>query len=383
MSALGIIGANLISEGINLSSDYLRSRIGVGQSKELYDYQTDYSKLMDRMANAGINPAAAAQGLSGASPSMVSPSVPGSGALPPAGHTLMEAQRNPSIIAKNEADASKSTSEAQEATTRSWLNVQNLFWNPKRWRAEIDLAGSSIKVNESNAGYLDELKNSVVQKRPYEIANLQAGLQVAYAQVSELLSRSGLNKSMSKFYKWQSFRPYWESIGLQHGWDITQPFWRNITNLAYTNPHKCLKVIEMSSKYLSTLDGFAQQRFGKNYKRNVRNALLLYYANQRLGEHNSKKAMRVFYKTGALKNIISSIFGFSNIFTSLSGRSSGVSYGNNSTFSNGPFGSGPVGGSGSDVQRFLFYNDIGGDPYVWPNSALQNLGKDYPYYGTY
>lgn len=302
--------SNVIGEGIKLGGDYLRGRLAVRNSKELYDYQTDYSKLFQKMVAAGINPAAAAQGLSGVSPSMVSMSAVGQTDLPAFQQTALETERNPSIIARNEAEAARSSNEAQESTTRSWLNIQNLFWNPKRWQSEIDLAKSHIKVNESNSIYLNELSESLIQKRPYEIAQLQSGLQVAYAQVTELLSRSKLNNSMSKYYKWQSFRPYWESIGLQHGWDITQPFWRNLTNLAFTNPKKALNVIQMSSKYLSTLDSYAQQRFGKNYKRNARNALLLHYANNRLGEHNSKKAMRIFYKTGALKNFISSFIPF-------------------------------------------------------------------------
>lgn len=318
-SAIAATAAHFASKAIEAPFNWFSQRRQVNQAKELWDYQTDYKRIYEKMREAGVNPGAALQGISGAAPSA-------SMALPSSvqtdfgnvGQILNEDLTRPSVIASNQASAAASEAAAEESESRKLLNYQQMTWNPRRWSADIRKIQSEIGVNQANARYLGELATTVEQKRPWEIKTLKYGLTLARAQVSELMSRSRFNRAAALnqanqadywSYKAESesydvFQHKWNAALIQGDWNPSQPLWQNLGRVAFTNPARAEQFIDNGIDFLDRLDNKAKESFGKHYKRNAAIILGTRYLNDRIGEHRTKKMKRGLMTLDFVKGLL-------------------------------------------------------------------------------
>lgn len=254
----------------------LSAHLALNRSKKLYDYQTDYKKLMDKMLEAGITPSAAAQGLSGATPSMQSVSAQAPPKLDNLGTAASEASAVPSQIQSNVAIADYNKSLRDKT-------LQEIEWRPRIWRADIRKSFSEFMSNVAQSkyfnslrGYYDEMKETVVQRRPWEIKGLKRGLVLANAQIDELRSRKRLNDSQTEYnytnafnQGQQGFEMMWRNNLLAHGWNPNGAPWQNLTRVAFTNPKMAQEFLANGIQFLDILDNKAKEGLGEHYKRNI------------------------------------------------------------------------------------------------------------------
>lgn len=297
--------SSLIGSVVTGVGNLISQRHAANLSKELYDYQTDYGKLMARMTQAGINPGAAAQGLSGSTPSMPSQSGMPFPDLSGLGQLSLNAAANPSVIAKNEADALVNKARVAEIG-------QMVDWNPRRWQAEIDLAKKQADLFGSNASYYDELTDSVRQKRPWEIGQLQRGLQVMAAQISSYLASASMMEKQGEYYgelasgqKKINFINKIKASFWRDGINPDEPPLRSLFRLSIKNPKAAEGIINKELQFLGILDGKISESLGKNWKKYAIGAVAMHYLNNRMGEHASKKAARNADRMRTLMGLIS------------------------------------------------------------------------------
>ena len=285
-------GGNLIGAGLSQLGNYINSRRSVNQAKELYDYQTDYKKLMDKMIAAGINPGAAAQGLSGATPSMAVPSTPSSPDTSSLGLQAAQIGAIPSEVQGRLAEAEYKKSQAEET-------YQRMNFNPGLWSSQIVETWSRWKNNieqskyySSLRGYYDELKTNLVRFRPWELAKLQKSLAVMDSEISKNYSIGRQADSHSFFIEQQSFEQMWRNQLLSAGVNPSMPIWENIKRICLLNPDKGRVFLENATDLVRMLDDKAKENLGENYKRNALIVGGLHYLNNRLGQHNTAKTAR-------------------------------------------------------------------------------------------
>lgn len=297
--------SSLIGSVVTGIGNLISQRHAANLSKELYDYQTDYGKLMSRMTAAGINPGAAAQGLSGSTPSMPSQSGMAFPDLSGLGQLSLNASANPSVIAKNEADALMSKARVAEIG-------QMIDWNPRRWQAEIDNAKKQADMFGSNAAYYDELTTSVRQKRPWEISQLQLGLQVMSAQISNFIASAEMMEKQGEYYgelaigqKKINFINKIKASFWRDGINPDEPPLRSLFRLTMKNPKAAESIIGKELQFLGILDGKISESLGKNWKKYAVGGVAMHYINNRIGEHKSKKAARNLDRMRTMMGLIS------------------------------------------------------------------------------
>lgn len=335
-SAIAATAAQVGSKVLETPLNWLNQRRQVNQAKELWDYQTDYKHIYDKMREAGVNPGAALQGISGAAPS-ASMTLPSSVQTDfgNVGSVLNEDLTRPSVIASNQASAAASEAAAEESESRKLLNYQQMSWNPRRWSADIRKIQSEIGVNKANARYLGELATTVEQKRPWEIKTMKYGLTLARAQVSELMSRSRYNRAAALnqqnqadywSYKADSesfdvFQHKWNASLVQGDWNPSQPLWQNLGRVAFTNPQRAVEFIDNGIDFLDRLDNKAKEKFGKHYKRNAAILIGTKYLNDRIGEHKTKRGRRINTNINSVMRLVPVVgsFGGSSVPSVFSG----------------------------------------------------------------
>lgn len=294
-----IVGS-LVGSGLSYLGNLFSQRQSVNASKELYDYQTDYGKLFGKMVQAGINPSAAAAGLSGSTPSMQSVSSHPAPDLSSLGTQMVELQRNPSIIAKNESDVL--LNKARTAELR-----QLMTFNPLRWNAEVRKALSEVEVNTSNSWYLNELARSVKAKRPWEIWNLQRGYELLGAQITNQLSQASLFFSQKGYFDQRTKNEkvltfinrcqasFWR-VGLN---PFENPF-RSLIRLSALNPKAAEGVVGNSLKFLGFMDDRISEVAGKNWKKFAAAGLLYNYHLNASGKRAFRRSNNLRALTGAV-----------------------------------------------------------------------------------
>lgn len=321
----GLIGAGGNAAGALLGQvgQYFLNRQEFNLQKQLFDYQNDYnnpSKQVERLLAAGATPSAAVQGVVGSSPNQSIPSVVSShSGLPiPLGSAFHEGKL-------------KASEFLQKNTEREAI-IQQMDFNPRIWKSQIDEALSRIAFNvkhgnmmASQMHYYDEFAETLMDKRPWEVASLQEGLKHLSAQISELYSRSFKNReeAATEPYKrgyysavanesWQrGLNLSYEGFALMFdnqlrsiGFNPNKPFWDNILRLSFTRPNVGIEYLDNFGEMLSVLDGRLKVQLGDNYKRNIAIGYGLYRAKEYLDRKKDQRINRLDHVTNIISKFI-------------------------------------------------------------------------------
>lgn len=286
------VGGNLLGAGVTQAGNMLNTAYSAKKAKELYDYQTDYSKLMQRMVAAGISPAAAAQGLSGATPSMVTPSVPSAPDLSGLGSAGVTASAIPSQINSNIQEAEYKRQSAEELR-------QKMEWNPKLWSQQVRESESRWQNNVAQSKYYDSLKKyydeyatNLVAFRPWELEKLKKSLLVMDSEISKNYSFGRQADSHAFLMNHQVFEQMWRNQLLSAGVNPSQSIWENIKRISIMDPAKGKVFLDNAIELVNMLDEKASENLGEHYKRNALILGGLHYANNRIGQHRLLKSQR-------------------------------------------------------------------------------------------
>lgn len=320
---LSSIAATAISEGAKFLFGQMNDELSLNRQKRLYDYQNDPSLVTQRMQAAGISPAAAAQGISGAA----------GGSMP-----TVNSSYTPSDIASNIRERENVQSQINQREIENQFQRMKMFWEPKKYQADITKAFADANLQGGLLSYYKELEKDVREKRPWQISTMYHGLQKMSAEIDELVARQKLYQHQGRYFDAaatnqysQSFESNWKTENYmqdyiakswandlrQSGFDPNASFWENMKREAAIHPENLQSFLNSAVTSLGKLDNQLKTSLGENYKRNAAIGIGLHYLNNRLGQHLNNKAYRTNLKTGALKNLISIIVPF------LGGTSSG------------------------------------------------------------
>lgn len=313
---LSSIAATAISEGAKFLFGQMNDELSLNRQKRLYDYQNDPSLVTQRMQAAGISPAAAAQGISGAA----------GGSMP-----TVNSSYTPSDIASNVRERENVESQINQREIENQFQRMKMVWEPKKYQADITKAFADANLQGGLLSYYKELEKDVREKRPWQISTMYQGLQKMSAEIDELVARQKLYQHQGRYFEaaaenqWsQSFESNWRTENYmqdyayktwsndlrQSGFDPNASFWQNMQRELVTKPENVQKFLNASVASLGKLDNQLKTSLGEHYKRNAALVLGIRYLNDRLGQHNTNKAYRINLKFGALKNLISTVVPF-------------------------------------------------------------------------
>lgn len=274
---------NLVGSGLSFLAQRSLNRQSLGLSKELYDYQTDYSNIMQKMIKAGISPAAAAQGVSGSPGSSVSMSGGSAPDLSQLGSNAMRDSLVPSEQQKNESDAEKASADAEKIRVEtSWLppQYQAMF---DEISSRIRKNNSEIRLNHSLASMYDESVADLRLLRPWKLAQAKQTFLNLGQEYNEIQSRINVNRALSGLYKTQSgyygnlskqvvkenYRLDFENGARRCGFDPNKGVWDNLGRMSITNPRQFRGWLGAFNSTINAVDDECQFLFGKHYKRNA------------------------------------------------------------------------------------------------------------------
>lgn len=252
---------NLLGAGVSTLGQSLLNRQGLAQSKEMYDYQLDYKKRMDAMIAAGISPAAASQGLSGAHPSAVGMSGGSAPDLSSLGTQMVGSSLVPSQIEKNSADA-------------NYTNI-DASWIPHRYQSMIEEAFSRVRKNDSDITfnshmrrYYDALERQTRLLTPYQVQKASEEIRNLQAQYDAIRAGVRFTDAQTSKVDQEKFKLQWDNSIRKVGWNPEDNAFENVFRLSFTSPKYFKRVLGSFGKSLSVLDMDLQHLFGTNYKRN-------------------------------------------------------------------------------------------------------------------
>lgn len=300
MVALGALAA------ISAGSQIIGKTLDYNFQRQLYNQQTNYPELMEKMRAAGISPAAAAQGISG-SPGNSMPSFSGSGSMGLADVISAHASQR-------EAETNK-----ERADIQNQFDKLKMFWQPKLWRSEVNESYSRLMKNASESKYFKELgayykesKDALHELRPWNLNQAIQTLSNLEATYNEIISRINKNKqdtrtssAMEGYYNTlsdktfseklnidlQGFQQMWVNDLLSVGINPNQPFYENLKRLMFTQPEKFNTVLSDFVGSLNHLDNLFKQKLGTHYKRNLAiGAGLMYLQGRHLKNNNLRSA---------------------------------------------------------------------------------------------
>lgn len=313
-SAAGF-GRSLAGAAVSMAGNIGSTLINYNLQKKLLKNQ--YDEFFNAARRAGASPAAVAQGLTG-SGSASTPSVSNGSPMPD--------------IASNANVAQDVQSGVVRRGVENQLDLMRLVYEPKKFQADIAKAFSEVNLNYYNGQHFKslaslnrEIEHNYRMMRPWQIAQMSAGLrnslaefQRINAETNKIKAEEGYFKSASSNQDSQAYRNWNEgynaslqSFGIMFdnnlrasGINPNLAPWDALKQLAMSDPKAFEGVMNNLIDVTGRIDDRMKFSLGEHYKRNIMLGAGLVGGYKFLNGRKDKKLQRLESMTRIIGNIV-------------------------------------------------------------------------------